>query len=93
MNTPLTDRSHDLHQQVEIWAKAARQQARVERLEDSGEFYASVPDTNGAWAIGSTPEEAEEGLESALVDWVILKLELGADDIPKMGGISLTLDL
>ncbi len=92
MNAPLIDRSHELDQEVEIWAKAARQQARIERLEDSDEFYASVPGTRGVWASGSTPEEAEEELESALVDWVLLKLELGADDIPEMGGISLTLD-
>lgn len=93
VKAPAADRSQDLHHQVEIWAKAAKLQARIERLEDSGEFYASVPGARGAWACGPTPEEAEAELESALVDWVLLKLELGADDIPEMGGIRLTADL
>lgn len=90
MSAPTTGHSRGLRQQVEVWAKAARRQARIERLEDSGEFYASVPATRGAWASGPTPEEAQEELETALVDWVLLKLELGADDIPEMGGIRLT---
>ena len=93
MKAPAADRSQDLQHQVEIWAKAASQQACIERLEDSDEFYAAVPSAKGAWACGPTPEEAEAGLESALVDWVMLKLELGADDIPEMGGIRLTADL
>jgi len=86
VKSPAAGRSKDWRHQVEIWAKAARQQACIERLEDSGEFYASVPGARGAWACGSTPEEAEAELESALVDWVLLKLETGAEDIPEMGG-------
>ena len=93
MKAPAPDRSQDLDHLVEIWAKAARQQARIERIEDSDEFFASVPGAAGAWACGPTPEEAEIELESALVDWVLLKLELGADDIPEMGGVRLTDDL
>lgn len=93
VKAPSAERSQDLHHQVEIWAKAARQQACIERLEDSDDFYASVPGARGAWACGPTPEDAEAELESALVDWVLLKLELGADDIPEMGGIRLTADL
>ena len=76
------DPSQDLHHRVENWAKAASQQARIERLEDSEDFYASVPGARGAWACGPTPEEAEAELESALVDWALLKLTLSANDIP-----------
>lgn len=93
MKAPATDRGQDLQHQVETWVKAAVQQGCIERLEDSDEFYASVPGARGAWACGPTPEEAESELESALVDWVLLKLELGADDIPEMGGIRPTVDL
>lgn len=93
MKAPSAERSQDLHHQVEIWAKAAKQQACIEQLEDSGEFYASVPGARGAWACGPTPEEAEAELESVLVDWVLLKLEIGAEDIPEMGGVRLTADL
>ncbi|MCY4175415.1 MAG: hypothetical protein OXD37_03645 [Acidimicrobiaceae bacterium] len=90
MGTSATEQSHGLRQQVDRWAEAARHGACVERLEDSGDFYACVPGATGAWGSGPTPEEAVEELESALVDWVLLKLELGADDIPDMGGIRLT---
>ncbi len=90
---PVAYCSQELRHQVEIWVKAARRQACIERLEDSDDFYASVPGARGAWACGPTPEEAEAELESALVDWVLLKLGLGAGDIPEMGGIRLTADL
>ncbi len=91
MGTPITEQSRGLRQQVDLWAKATKHGACVERLEDSEDFYACVPGAAGAWGKGPTPEAAVEELESALVDWVLLKLELGTNDIPEMDGIRLTL--
>ncbi len=50
---------------------------------------ATVEGCPGAWAYGTTAEDAVAYLESVLIGWADLKLADGDTDIPVMGGISL----
>jgi antitoxin HicB len=49
---------------------------KVERLE-SGEYYLSIPDLPGCYALGSSLEEAETALEEAKKDWIFAAVSNG----------------
>lgn len=72
------------------WAKAAIAQAKVEAMSDPAGYFATVPACKGAWACGTTPEEAIRELEDVLADWAGVHLRTGNQPpLPAMGGISL----
>ena len=75
--------------QVREWAAAAAQQAVVADAEDTEYLVATVEGCPGAWAYGTTAEDAVTYLESVLVGWAELKLADDDTDIPVMGGINL----
>ena len=76
-------------EQVRQWAAAAVQKAVVADAEDTEYLVATVEGCPGAWAYGTTAEDAVAYLESALIGWADLKLADSDTDIPVMGGISL----
>lgn len=86
----VTARSKDATaEQVRHWAAAAIQKAVVAEVEDTEYLVATVDACPGAWAYGTTAEDAVAYLESVLIGWAGLKLADGDTDIPVMGGISL----
>jgi predicted RNase H-like HicB family nuclease len=78
-------------EQVRRWAAAAVRQAVVADAEDTEYLVATVEGCPGAWACGTTVEDAVAYLESVLIGWADLKLADGDTDIPVMEGISLAL--
>ncbi len=74
---------------AERWAEMAARQATVQRFDETGESFATVPGIQGAWGLGSSPAESLTDLQSVLVGWVLLKLDDGDDDIPAMEGCEL----
>ncbi len=86
----VTARSKDATaEQVRQWAAAAAQNAVVADAEDTEYLVATVEGCPGAWAYGTTAEDAVAYLESVLIGWADLKLADGDTDIPVMGGIRL----
>ena len=86
----VTARSKDATaDQVRQWAAAAAQKAVVADAEDTEYLVATVEGCPGAWAYGTTAEDAVAYLESVLIGWADLKLADGDTDIPVMGGINL----
>ena len=75
--------------QVRQWAAAAARQAVIADAEDTEYLVATVEGCPGAWAYGTTAEDAAAYLESVLIGWADRKLADGDSDIPVMGGISL----
>lgn len=65
--------------------------AKYKILEDNT-IFGEVPDLKGVWAEGETLEECRRELQEVLEDWLLLKLRDNDDDIPAMGGISLSLE-
>jgi predicted RNase H-like HicB family nuclease len=70
------------------YAEAASRHSTV-RETDEGVWIAFVVDLDGAWSEGSSAEEAAKALPETIVDWLIVKLRLGATDIPQIDGLSL----
>lgn len=88
----MTVTAHSKHAtaaQVRQWAAAAARQAMIADAEDTEYLVATVEGCPGAWAYGTTAEDAVAYLESVLIGWADLKLADGDTDIPVMGGISL----
>ena len=75
--------------QVRQWAAAAAGQAVIADAEDTEYLVATVDGCPGAWAYGTTVEDAVAYLESVLIGWADLKLADGDTDIPVIGGVSL----
>jgi len=71
------------------YIRAAMHSARYEILPDNGSFYGEIPDFRGLWANAPTLEACREELESALEDWILIRI---ADqlELPVVEGIELT---
>ena len=86
----VTARSKDATaEQVRRWAAAAAQKAAVADADDTEYLVATVEGCPGAWAYGTTAEDAVAYLESVLIGWADLKQDAAATEIPVMGGINL----
>lgn len=72
---------------VKAWVAIACDHARTRKVDDM--VVADVVGLDGAWAQGSTCEEALRELPSVLNDWVWMKLRDGDRDIPAMEGVQL----
>ena len=75
-------------QLVETYARAASGHARVREV-DPNVWVASVVGLDGAWAEGSTAQEAVGALPAAIMGWVAVKLRTGATDIPIIEGFDM----
>lgn len=71
------------------WIAAAISCAVVRDIKDDEGVEATVPGIQGALGYGYSHEEAMQSLESALFDWVSIKLSKSDKDMPQMGGIEL----
>jgi len=67
---------------------AALESAHYELIEDEEPFYASVPGLEGVWATGKSLEECRRNLSSAIEDWILFSVRMGAS-LPPVSGVSL----
>ena len=74
---------------IRQWIAAAISRAVVRDIQDDEGMEATVQGIRGALGYGYSHEEAMQSLESALFDWVSIKLSKSDKDIPQMGGIEL----
>ncbi len=70
------------------YLSAALESAHYELIEDEEPFYASVPGLEGIWATGRSLEECRRNLSSAIEDWILLSVRMGAP-LPPVAGVSL----
>lgn len=61
------------------YLQAAMQQATYEVLSDDNSFYGEIPGFPGVWANAPTLENCQEELQSALEDWILVRV---ADHLP-----------
>ena len=71
------------------YIRAAMRQARYEVIEDPEPYYGDIPDCQGVWATGKTPEQCREELESALEDWILFRMSRQLP-LPVIEGLDLT---
>lgn len=69
---------------------AALESAHYELIEDDEPFYGSVPSLEGVWATGASLEECRKNLSSAIEDWVLFSVRMGAP-LPTVSGVSLAI--
>ena len=72
------------------YIQAAMRQAKYEILSDDGSFYGEIPDFKGVWANASTLEECREELQSALEDWILVRIS-DRLPLPIVDGIELVI--
>lgn len=70
------------------YLSAALESAHYELIEDEEPFYASVPGLEGVWATGKSLEECRRNLSSAIEDWILFSVRMGAP-LPPVDGVSL----
>ena len=70
------------------YLSAALESAHYELIEDEEPFYASVPGLEGVWATGKSLEECRRNLSSAIEDWILFSVRMGAL-LPPVAGVSL----
>ena len=69
------------------YIKAAMRHAKYERMEN-GRFFGRIPDCQGAWGEGATLESCQEDLQSALEDWILIRVRHGLS-LPTIDGIDI----
>lgn len=72
------------------YIQAAMTRANYEILEDDGTFYGAIPDCPGAWANEETQEACRDELQSALEDWILLRISHNLT-LPIIDGLDLTI--
>ncbi len=70
------------------YIQAAMHQATYQILSDDGSFYGEIPGFQGVWANASTLENCREELQSALEDWILIRLA-NRQFLPIVDGIDL----
>ncbi|MBK6407960.1 MAG: type II toxin-antitoxin system HicB family antitoxin [Holophagales bacterium] len=70
------------------YLSAALESAHYELIEDEEPFYASVPGLEGVWATGKSLEECRRNLSSAIEDWILFSVRMGAE-LPPVAGVTL----
>jgi predicted RNase H-like HicB family nuclease len=69
------------------YIEGAMRHADFERMED-GRWFGSIPLCPGLWADGDTRELCRSQLESALEDWILIKVRHG-DTMPVIDGLDI----
>jgi len=72
------------------YIQAAMHQAKYEILGDDGSFYGEIPGVQGVWANASTLEDCREELQSALEDWILVRIA-DRQPLPIVDGIELVI--
>lgn len=70
------------------YIQAAMHRATYQILSDDGSFYGEIPGFQGVWANASTLENCREELQSALEDWILIRLAT-RQILPIVDGIEL----
>jgi predicted RNase H-like HicB family nuclease len=70
------------------YIQAAMHRATYQILSDDGSFYGEIPGFQGVWANASTLENCREELQSALEDWILIRLA-NRQFLPIVDGIEL----
>lgn len=73
------------------YIQAAMHRATYQILSDDGSFYGEIPGFPGVWANASTLENCREELQSALEDWILIRLA-DRQFLPIVDGISLMIE-
>ena len=68
---------------LDHYIEAALKTARYEKIESGTRVYTDLPDFPGAWADGTTRDEANRSLRQVLRGWIELQLERG-HPLPKL---------
>jgi predicted RNase H-like HicB family nuclease len=68
------------------------QTAHYEILQDSGEFYGTIPLCRGVYATASTLEACRDELRSVLEEWIRIRLR-HRQSLPKIDDIDLSVHL
>ncbi|OWY63484.1 HicB family protein [cyanobacterium TDX16] len=61
------------------YIQTAMHQAKYEILAEDNSFYGEIPGFQGVWANAPTLEACREELQSALEDWLVVRI---ADRLP-----------
>jgi predicted RNase H-like HicB family nuclease len=70
------------------YIRAAMRRARYEILPEDGTFFGSIPEFQGVWANAPSLEGCREELESALEDWILIRISDHLD-LPVVDGMEL----
>ena len=70
---------------MQEWLDAAMERAEFEVIENDPPWFGSVPECQGAWAVGDSEASCRTELREALESWALLGLRFG-DRIPTLGG-------
>ena len=69
------------------YIQTAMRRAHYELMEN-GRFFGSIADCNGAWGDGATLEECRSELQSALEDWILIRVRQGLA-VPTIDGLDI----
>jgi predicted RNase H-like HicB family nuclease len=61
--------------------------AQYELMKD-GQFFATIPEFDGLYAVGKTREEAEVELRDTLDGWLDVHIKIGREGPPEIDGLS-----
>lgn len=74
---------------LQAWLDAAMARAEFEVIENDPPWFGSVPECQGAWAVGDSELDCRAELRQALESWALLGLRFG-DPIPVIDGVGLS---
>jgi predicted RNase H-like HicB family nuclease len=74
------------------YVQAAMHQATYEIFSEDGSFYGEIPNFQGVWANASTLEACREELQSALEDWILVRISDHLP-LPVVNGINLVVEV
>jgi predicted RNase H-like HicB family nuclease len=79
-------------QLLETYLSEAMRQVVPKRLED-GTWFTEIglPGFDGVWGSADDLEKSVADLREALFNWVVLKIEHGDGDIPRIGDLTLNI--
>lgn len=70
------------------YVREAMRLAQYELMENEN-LFGIIPPLKGLWAEGKTRDECRHELQSALEDWMMLKLRFGDTDFPVLNGVDI----
>jgi predicted RNase H-like HicB family nuclease len=69
------------------YIQTAMRRAHYEMMEN-GRFFGSIAECQGAWGEGETLEQCREELQSALEDWLLIRVRHGLP-VPTIDGLDI----
>lgn len=86
----LTRTKYVPEQLFEAYRNEAMKQVAPRRLED-GTWFTEIPGFDGVWGSAADLAASVADLRDALFDWLVLKIEHGDRDIPRLGDLNLNI--